>query len=78
MEKIVPEFKDVDELNTIMIIAILTVLFWIWTPIIAYLALKETLSPAANNVTEYVPGVSYIMVGFTSVDVDGVPPANDQ
>ena len=52
MEKIAPEFKDVNELNQIMLIAILTIVFWIWVPLIAFLALKDTLSPAGNNVVK--------------------------
>ena len=52
MEKIAPEFKDVNELNQIMLIAVLTIVFWIWTPLIAFFAFKDTLSPAGNDVVK--------------------------
>lgn len=52
MEKIAPEFKDVNELNQIMLIAVLTIVFWIWVPLIAFFAFKDTLSPAGNDVVK--------------------------
>ena len=52
MEKIAPEFKDENELNTVMLIAILTIIFWIWAPLIAFFAMRENLSPAGNAVVK--------------------------
>ena len=49
MESITPDFKDDNEANTMMLIALLTVPFLVLVPIIAYFALKEKLSPAADN-----------------------------
>ena len=52
MEKIAPEFKDINELNTIMLVAILTIVLWILAPLVAFFALRETLSHAGNAVVK--------------------------
>ena len=52
MEKIAPEFKDDEELSKMILVAVLTIVFWLFAPLIAYLAFKETLSPAAKDVVK--------------------------
>ena len=52
MEKIAPEFKDNDEFSKMILVAVLTIVFWLFAPLIAYLAFKETLSPAAKDVVK--------------------------
>ena len=62
MEVIFPEFKDENEKNTMLLVAVLTILAGIIAPIIVFFVMRETLSPAANEVNKALLNFEILMV----------------
>jgi len=62
MEVILPDYKDVDEKNTVMLVALLTILTTIIAPLITFFAMKDYLSPAANAIIKALLNFEILMV----------------